>query len=67
MTNRMQWSKPTLGDLRRERRGASFDVWQMTQLIYGDKLEKIEYMTKLVMSDPALQADDIWWMDRMDR
>jgi hypothetical protein len=38
----MQWSKPVVADLQRERRAASFDVWDMTKVIYGKDLDDIE-------------------------
>jgi len=63
----MQWSKPVLRDLTRERIKASFDIWEMTKFIYGDQLPAIEEMTKIVTSDPALAGDDIWWMNRTER
>lgn len=65
----MQWSKPVIADLRRERRAAKFDIWELTTAIYGGQaaLDKIEYQTRLVMSEPRLQADDVWWMNRKER
>jgi acyl-CoA oxidase len=66
----MQWSKPVIGDLRRERRGAEFDVWELTRVIYGsdEALQAIENQVKLVGSDPALaQQEDLWWMSREER
>lgn len=65
----MHWSKPVIADLRRERRGADFDVWDLTTVIYGgqEALERIERQTRLVTSEPRLQADDLWWMSRTER
>mmetsp|Transcript_92191 Transcript_92191/g.282185 ORF Transcript_92191/g.282185 Transcript_92191/m.282185 type:complete len:728 (-) Transcript_92191:320-2503(-) len=65
----MQWSKPVIADLRRERRGAQFDLWDLTTVIYGgeEKLAEVERQTRLVMSEPRLQADDLWWMSRKER
>jgi len=65
----MQWSKPVIADLRRERRNASFDIWDLTTLIYGgaEELEKVERMTKLVMGEPRLQTDYLWSCDRNTR
>jgi len=65
----MSWSKPTLSDLRRERRGTTFDIWELSALIHGgqEEFEKWEYQTRLVMSDPNLAGDDLWWISRKDR
>lgn len=50
-----------------ERQRGSFKVWDMTCLIYGDQLPEIERVTRIVMQDPNLQTDDLWWMNRRDR
>ncbi|CAD7947183.1 unnamed protein product [Amoebophrya sp. A120] len=65
----MQWSKPVMTDLRRERRRANFDIWDLTQLIYGgqENLKKVEDQVKLVMAEPRLQADDLWYINRQER
>lgn len=65
----MQWSKPVISDLRRERRAATFDIWELTKAIYGGQkeLDKVEAQTRLVMSEPRLQADDLWWLSRKER
>jgi len=65
----MQWSKPVMTDLRRERRRANFDVWDLTSAIYGgpENLKKVEDQVKLVMAEPRLQADDLWYINRQER
>jgi len=65
----MQWSKPVIADLRRERRGATFDLWDLTTAIYGgeEELARVERQTRLVMSEPRFQTDDLWWMSRKER
>mmetsp|Transcript_34502 Transcript_34502/g.99010 ORF Transcript_34502/g.99010 Transcript_34502/m.99010 type:complete len:720 (-) Transcript_34502:62-2221(-) len=64
----MQWSKPTIADLRRERRAATFDIWELTKAIYSEEeLSFIEKHAKIAMAEPRLQADDIWWMSRQER
>lgn len=65
----VQWSKPVIADLRRERRAARFDVWELTKFIYGgeEALAKIEKTTRLAMSDPRLRSDDLWTIDRPTR
>lgn len=67
--SQMQWSKPVIADLRRERRGATFDIWDLTTAIYGgkDQFEEVERQTRIVMSEPRFQTDDLWWMSRKDR
>jgi len=67
--SQMQWSKPVIADLRRERRGATFDLWELTTAIYGgkEKLEEVERQTRIVMSEPRFQTDDLWWMNRQQR
>ena len=44
--NPMHWSKPTISDLRRERRRANFDIWELSKLIYGgeEKLKKVVFI-----------------------
>jgi acyl-CoA oxidase len=63
----MQWSKPTLSDLRRERRAANFDVYDLTKAIYGDDLSFIEEHVKICMQEPRLQTDDLWYITRGER
>jgi len=64
----MQWSKPTISDLRRERRAANFDIWDLTKAIYSEEeLAYIEKHAKITMQEPRLQADDLWWTDRTTR
>eukprot|EP00928_Gymnodinium_smaydae_P045489 TRINITY_DN30319_c0_g1_i1.p1 TRINITY_DN30319_c0_g1~~TRINITY_DN30319_c0_g1_i1.p1 ORF type:complete len:750 (-),score=164.00 TRINITY_DN30319_c0_g1_i1:65-2242(-) len=68
MASRMQWSKPVLGDLRRERRAATFDIWDLTKAIYSEEeLEYIERHAKITMQEPRLQTDDLWWINRTQR
>lgn len=68
MADRMQWSKPVVGDLRRERRGATFDVWDLTTAIYSaEELGYIEKHAKITMAEPRLQTDDLWWCTRTER
>ncbi|CAE8709341.1 unnamed protein product, partial [Polarella glacialis] len=58
-----------IADLRRERRGATFDIWDLTTAIYGgqEALDMIDKQTRLVMQEPRLQTDDLWWMSRKER
>jgi acyl-CoA oxidase len=64
----MQWSKPTMSDLRRERRAANFDIWDLTKAIYSEEeLNFIEKHAKITMQEPKLQTDDLWWMTRTQR
>eukprot|EP00931_Biecheleriopsis_adriatica_P083599 TRINITY_DN5721_c0_g1_i1.p1 TRINITY_DN5721_c0_g1~~TRINITY_DN5721_c0_g1_i1.p1 ORF type:complete len:733 (-),score=192.07 TRINITY_DN5721_c0_g1_i1:63-2261(-) len=68
MTERMSWSKPTISDLRRERRAANFDIWDLTKAIYSEEeLSFIERHAKITMQEPRLQTDDLWWVDRTTR
>jgi len=68
MAAQVQWSKPTMSDLRRERRAATFDVWDLTKAIYSEEeLRFIERHAKITMQEPRLQADDLWWVDRTTR
>jgi acyl-CoA oxidase len=64
----MQWSKPTLADLRRERRAATFDVYDLTKAIYSEEeLSFIEKHVKICMQEPRLQTDDLWYITRTER
>eukprot|EP00933_Yihiella_yeosuensis_P039101 TRINITY_DN33051_c0_g1_i1.p1 TRINITY_DN33051_c0_g1~~TRINITY_DN33051_c0_g1_i1.p1 ORF type:complete len:717 (+),score=153.10 TRINITY_DN33051_c0_g1_i1:147-2297(+) len=64
----MHWSKPVISDLRRERLNATFDLWDLTKAIYSeDELKYMEKHAKIVMQEPRLQTDDLWWMDRTSR
>jgi acyl-CoA oxidase len=58
-----------VSDLRRERRGATFDIWELSALIHGgqEEFEKWDNLNRLVMSDAALAGDDLWWISRQDR
>ncbi|CAD7967620.1 unnamed protein product [Amoebophrya sp. A25] len=65
----MQWSKPVIADLRRERRRAAFDIWDLSKLIYGgeENLKKVEEQVRLVGAEPRLQTDDLWYINRSER
>mmetsp|Transcript_106231 Transcript_106231/g.298748 ORF Transcript_106231/g.298748 Transcript_106231/m.298748 type:complete len:720 (-) Transcript_106231:138-2297(-) len=65
----MQWSKPVVADLRRERRGATFDIWDLSIAIYGgeEAFANVERQTRMVMNEPRLATDDLWWMSRKER
>jgi len=65
----MSWSKPVVSDLRRERRGATFDIWELSSFIHGgaEEFAKWESQVQMVMSDPLLAGDDLWWISREDR
>lgn len=57
-----------MSDLRRERRAANFDIYDLTRAIYSaEELSFIEKHVKICMAEPRLQTDDLWYITREER